>query len=438
MTPHDTPQTPATQLPNRTTPTWEMELLLSGATVFALWQIAAAMAPFTAYLLPRLAPELASIGGVIYIYVASGVILIGLAFVIHLVLRAYWVALVGMHSVFPHGLRMERLRGGPIMRENLAARWQDMDAAIERADNRATVVFGLGIGVASVLIPITITVLATYGLVAAACWSLGRVDDISWVFPIVILLLLLPNIVVVMVDRWFGHRLARDGFAYRWCARTMRVYSSLGMGREANPLVTLYSSNVGERRGTLVVVVVLTATLFIAGGSLVVQRVDLGLGSFQNFPEPWRGMPGTVDGRHYASMHEPGTSPSLPYLPGPVMSGDYLRLVVPFVPARQGRQLAGCAGTPPRSGEARAEADHRQKVLACFGRLHTLTLDGRALELKPDWYTEPGRDVRGLIYMVPVHDLAPGRHELVITLPDPRAPSSDDELPLPDRIPFWR
>lgn len=179
-----------------------MELLLSGATVFALWQIAGAMAPFAAYLLPRLAPELTSIGGVIYIYLASGVIMIGLAFVIHLVLRAYWVALVGMHSVFPQGLRMERLRGGPIMRENLAARWQDMDAAIEIADNRATVVFGLGIGVAGVLIPITLTVLVIYGLVALTCWALGRVDDISWAFPTVLLLLLLPNLMLVMFDRW--------------------------------------------------------------------------------------------------------------------------------------------------------------------------------------------------------------------------------------------
>ena len=41
-------------LPKRTTPTWETELLLSGATVFALFQAAQALLAWAAYLLPRL------------------------------------------------------------------------------------------------------------------------------------------------------------------------------------------------------------------------------------------------------------------------------------------------------------------------------------------------------------------------------------------------
>ena len=115
----------ASRLPRRTTPTWEMEVLLSGATVFTLWQLAGALAPTTAYLLPRLTPQLATLGGVLYIYLASGVIMLGLAFGLHLAMRAYWVALVGMHSVFPRGLRLDGLKGGPVSRDLLTSRWPD-------------------------------------------------------------------------------------------------------------------------------------------------------------------------------------------------------------------------------------------------------------------------------------------------------------------------
>jgi hypothetical protein len=443
------PTDEALRVPKRTTPTWEMELLLSGATVFALWQVAAAMAPLAAYLLPRVEGHLASLGGVLYIYLASGVIMIGLAFIIHLALRAHWVALVGMHSVFPQGLRVDRLRGGPIMRDGLRARWQDMEAAIEQADNRATVVFGLGIGVASVLIPITFAVVILYGLAAAACWTIGQPEATQWVFPILVLAFLLPFMGVQLVDRYFGERMARTGLAFRACTRLMGLYSRVGLGRDATPLVTLYSSNVGDGRGTLVVLSVMTLTLLIATASLLAQRMELGAGSFGDFPEPSLGVGNTMDGRHYASMHEPGDSPRHPYLPDPIVRGDYLRLVVPYMPGRSARHLAGCASSvePDADAIGRAKAANqalplesrrRDALLACYAKLHALRIDGQPALVAPEWYTDPRRDVRGLVFMVPVATLAAGRHELQLATPDPREPDSEDEAPLPDRIPFWR
>lgn len=431
------PETTRDTVPRRTTPTWEMELLLSGATVFTLWQIAAGLAPFANYLLPRLDPQLAQIGGVLYIYLASGVIMIGLAFMIHLVMRAYWVALVGMHSVFPQGLRLDRMRGGPITREHLLARWEDMDAAIERADNRATIVFGLGLGVAGVLIPLTLIVLVLYGLAAGIGWLLGRTEFTGTVFLTISMLAFLPYFAAVSADRWLSHRMAPSGLAYRACASTLRAYSRMGLGREANPLVTLYTTNVGERRGLVVISVVMLSTLLIAAGGLVGQRMELGPGSFRGFPAPWRGMPATMDGRHYASMHEPGTSPLLPYLPDPVARGDYLRLVVPYVPARQSVHLTACTRGAGAEEKAADEAPRRQQALACFARGFELAVDGEVVAVAPDWYSDPRHDVRGLVYMVPVQSLAPGRHELRLTSPDPRIHKSD-ELPPPDLLPFWR
>lgn len=432
---------PATEtphkVPDRTTPTWEIELLLSGATVFTLWQIAAALPAFILYLLPRMTEEYAAIGGVVYVYLASGVIMTGLAFVIHLALRAYWVALVGMHSVFPKGLRLERVRGGPVTRESLAARWQDMPAAIEKADNRATLVFGLGIGVASVLVPITLTVLVVYGMTALACWSVGQSDELGWAFPTVTMLLLTPYFVAAVVDRWYGERIARGGRTHRWLLRTLGAYSRVGLGREGNPLITLYSTNVGEGRGTLVVTTMMLSSLALATINLMGQRAELGLGSYGAFPDPYRGMPATVDGRHYASMHERGSSPLVPFIPAPEVRGDYLRLVIPYVPSQQGRHLLGC-GDPGEKELAREELDRRDAVLACFGKLYSLEIDGRRIDVPPNWYTDPRYNVRGLLFMVPMDTLAPGPHELLIRMPDRRSPGSRKEEPLPDRIPFWR
>ena len=59
-------------LPRRTTPTWEVELLLSGATVFALFQGAQAMMAGGAYLLPRLNGDLFMLCSMLFTYGYGG------------------------------------------------------------------------------------------------------------------------------------------------------------------------------------------------------------------------------------------------------------------------------------------------------------------------------------------------------------------------------
>lgn len=368
---------PGPRLPGRTTPTWEMELLLSGATVFTLWQVVGWLAPFMAELLPRLDAQLGMISGVLYVYLATAVIMLGLAFALHLALRAYWVGLVGMHSVFPAGLRPERLRAGPIAREVLQRRWVDMDTAIERADNRATVVFGLGVGVAAVVLPITLMVAVVYGLVLAGCWLAGRLDLIPVLFLVGVGAVLAPFFLVTGIDRWWGERLAAGSRLRRALAACFSLYARIGMSRETNPLVALYASHVGERRSSFVVMGMLLLSVTLAAYSLSWQRNDLGPGNYGRFPESAAGLP-----------------------------------------------------------EDRAEA--RQALLDCYAALHEVRLDGQPLPVKPDFYLDPARNLRGLVYMLPLADMPPGRHELEVRLPDPREPGSKANPPRPERIPFWR
>lgn len=448
---HPIPDHDPNTLPRRTTPTWEMEVLLSGATVFAVWQVVAAMAPLASYLVPRLPAEILQWGGVLYIYVAGGLIMVGLAFTLHLALRAYWVALVGMHSVYPQGLRIEGIKAGPVMRALLLSRWPDMPQAIEKADNRATVVFGLGIGVAAVLVPITLSVTILYALSFGLSWALGWMHAVSWVFLAATMGFLLPMLSVQLLDRALAGRLVPGSRTYRAFSAVLGVYRHFGMSRESIPLVTIYSSNVGDRRGNIVVLSIMAVSLLLAVALLTRENLHLGPGGTGGFPTPWRGTAATVDGRHYASLQEPDAMPGLPFLPSPIQRGDYARLVVPYLPARHAEALAGCQEgadesaeeaaktAPDRLRDAMRESAQRTALLECYSRHFDLRLDGSRLALQPDWFMDPSRDLRGLIYMVPLQDLAPGRHELQLSGPDSRfGQDAEEQLPLPDRIPFWR
>src|SRR3954469_3070174 len=99
----------AEQLPRHTTPTWEVELLISGVAVFAMLQLPGWIDDRWFALRPRLDASWLDALIYIYIYAKSGVMVLAVTFVVHLLLRARWIALVGMHSVYPAGIDWDRL-----------------------------------------------------------------------------------------------------------------------------------------------------------------------------------------------------------------------------------------------------------------------------------------------------------------------------------------
>ena len=128
----------------RTTPTWEVELLISGVAVFAMLQLPGQLDDALFALEPRLGSDWRQILILGYIYGKSAAMILATTFVLHLLLRARWIALVGMHSVYPKGILLEKLRMGPIQNEVERELDQPIPERIERADNLATTVFAIG------------------------------------------------------------------------------------------------------------------------------------------------------------------------------------------------------------------------------------------------------------------------------------------------------
>lgn len=438
-------------LPKRTTPTWEVELLLSGATVFTLVQLARALPEWGAYLLPRLSDLWFQVANLSVIYLLCGVIVLAVAFVLHLLMRAYWVALVGMDSVFPAGLKAENLRAGPVVRGWVMSRWRGMEAEIEQADNNATIVFGLGIGLARMMVTITVVVTAAMLLALLGAAVTGTTAQASrWILG-ALALLVVPWFLLLLVDRVFGKRLRPGGLAYRGAEGILRGYSALGFSRESSPLVTLYTTSVGEKRGNWVVGGIITLATVASIFTVSTLDDDLGWGQYGEFPAFESGGPG-LRHQHYASHHEPGESPRLPFLPDLQAKGRYLPLVLPYVPQLHGFLLEQCDVPRDRLDRDDPEARRKERLaraetrVRCLAAGATVTLDGQPLDQAPELYADATRDLRGLLYMVPLQGLSRGRHELVVTLVADeerarrgRSRPGEDEAPQPTvwTIPFW-
>jgi hypothetical protein len=425
------PEAPQDHVPRGTTPTWEMELLLSGATVFGLLQLPGWMDPSFYAFFQRADQSLAQMLVPLYLYVKASILTLSVTFVAHLALRAYWIALVGLHSVYPGGLRWEKLRVGVVLRAALEPITPPVPARIEAADNRASRVFALGLSIALILLVPTVVVslgiLLTLGLRAAGGGDVG---------PRVLLGTLtaffLPFLLAMLVDRVAGRRLAQGGLPARALGRVFRVYDKVGFGAASNPLMALFQSHEGAARTLAVVFAVMFSVFGVVFWQFTAAMGEADYGDFAGLPDD---QPGALEAAlpgHYASQRPADQVALLPYLPDRVVRGPYVELFVPYLPRRHAPAMrASC-------GEAVAVVDGGgppAAALSCLASILDLRLDGEALAVPLLASQDPLTGMRGVLAMIPAGGLAPGRHELTVRRP-PRRGRSDDQRPF--RIPFWR
>src|SRR5690606_12173259 len=119
--------------------------------------------------------------------------------------------------------------------------------------------------------------------------------------------------------------------------------------------------------------------------------------------------------------------------------GDWLRLFIPYFPQRHEpilhRECPQALASPADDAAAEIRAAQWRSRLDCLARLHPVAIDGVPVTVPFDAAEDPRMDQRGMLAMIPVADLARGRHELTVGRP-PR--DRDDPDPDPWRIPFWR
>lgn len=414
-------------LPKRTTPTWEVELLISGVAVFAMLQLPGLLDDALFALLPRFDPGWAEPARILYVYLKGVAVILAATFAIHLLLRANWIALVGMHSVYPDGVRWERMNMGPVQREVAQAQSPDAATTIDRADNRATVVFSVGVMMATILLLVSLVVAVLFGL-AIAAFALGGVRlPLGPAFLACVILAVLPLGLSIFVDRRIGARLAPRGRARRTLAALLRAYGRAGFGH-GNAVINLITSHGSERRSVLMMFAVfLPVMMGITYGMKVAAQPER-FGGYERFPRPAADSGRLLDASHYDRLRDAARDPAVPYIQDAVVVGPYLKLVVPYRPGEDDAALQrGCTG-------GSQDADAGTAALACLERLHAVRVDGKPLPAtRYDAGSDPRTDRPALVAMIDVRALAAGRHELRVARAG-SAGARDAEYV----IPFWR
>jgi hypothetical protein len=427
--------------------TWELEMLISGAVVFALLQLPSAVDQGYERLDPHLEGSLAYGLFIVLYYAKLALYALIASFLVHLASRAYWVGLIGLEAVFPRGVQWEKVTSGPIGRRLFEKRLLSLPALIARTDDFCSMIFSF-----SFLI-VFVFVLSVFlaGLLGLLAFGISRLflggEHLGVVFRVLMLLLLVPYLVVTMLDKVVGPKLdpasrparvlhAANAFYYR--AFFMDLYGPI--------MLTLFSNIRKQVMYPLFTAAFLGLVgLFFLGEMRRGGRLSLDSDIYMPVVAGER----EVSPSYYENLRpEDEVFRMEPSIQSDVVTDPYLRLFIPYYPRRDNPALARrCPGLKPLREPGLTLKDRNAspppaaaaaEVLRCLSDLHRVSLDGKPLAgLELNFSTHPKTGVRGLVGYVPVADLPRGSHLLrVEAVPRPE-PRKGDRPPDPYLIRFW-
>lgn len=137
---------------------WEPELLISGLAIYATVQLPDVFESALYYYQYNLQTSDGFIDlGLPSVIIASSVTAIKLlnyAFILHFIIRAFWVGLIGLNSVFPKGIQYDKLQYSDLYKKEMAKRIGQSGDFLKGADRLASVIFSVAFTVVLLLFAI--------------------------------------------------------------------------------------------------------------------------------------------------------------------------------------------------------------------------------------------------------------------------------------------
>ncbi|HEY0015980.1 MAG TPA: hypothetical protein VGC13_06660 [Longimicrobium sp.] len=430
---------------------WELELLISGAVVFSLLQMPGVVDGIFNHAQPHLAGR-AHLGAfMMYTYVKIALYTLISCFILHLGMRAYWVGLIGLETVFPHGVRWEDSSYGPVMTEVYRKKLGRLQPRIDAADRFCSILFPL----AFTLVMLCVYSTAMIAIVAALAFGVSRLllngEHFMRVSAVIFLLAFLLPLTAWALDKAIGGRVRPGDRGERVIRRlSLASYYVNAMPAYGTVFMTLFTN---ARKGARYpVMYALMAVLF---GFFITKDVFLGRGvllaaDHLYLPDD----PGKfgVGAEYYESQREPGAVyDRTPSIQSDIVRDPYIKLFIPYTPVRHGEAFVeGCPDAPRLSrGGLRMNVDEPppaaqvRAVLECWTRLQPVTLNGRPLRPDFRFYTHPESGLRGIMAYIPAAGLPRGENLLTVGV----SPRDLDDQRIRDRvrgtpqephyIPFW-
>lgn len=140
---------------------WELELLVTGFSIFLLLQVPDAITEITNHMMG--ADNSVTTGVPVFLlgFVSLSAKVIAFNLVILIVLRAIWIGYVGLSSVFPQGIRPDKIQTSHFHKEKMRQLYGDNNRHIIRLDKLSSTLFSFSFLIACFIFSLGIVIILT-------------------------------------------------------------------------------------------------------------------------------------------------------------------------------------------------------------------------------------------------------------------------------------
>ncbi len=403
----------------------ELELIISGLTIFALFSMPGWLFDKISDIYTHLSTSLVIAGTVTTTLLAGVSYVLAVCFVVHLMARAYWVGLIGLRTVFPEGINWSNTPGlGPLSRRYYRDTLPDLDTVIQKTDRLASSLFAvismltlsvLWLGAILVLTLVVSGVIgARFGLTNAGI-SIGTI--------VILAVFLGVPLLVYVLDAQLASRfpVVRENRIFAGLVGFLRRIAGYAYPqRLVLPVQLTLQSN--TRPIVFVIALAISVVMIVALGNTRVaawQNFTLS-GEFEylDTAQVQEGFRST----YYEDMSSPlDRLRGFPRIDSFNQTGSFVRLFLPYQPLRDNLLLDQYCGS----------AEEAQDRVACLRQLWSVSIEGRPISMAGFESAERADlAMRGLIGLVPLSGLEPGLRRIEVVW---NANSAEEAAPLDDR-----
>lgn len=414
--PHNT-KTKPNWLDNLQQESWQLELLISGFSIFLLIGAWTKLSELETDL-TLLRQASLNFSALEALYDISGIALACLlgTLAFHVLLRGMWIAAIGLRSV-SGDIDYDELNPQPRFRDFLERRIGSFDAYIERLERYCSVLFTVAFLIFFGLLSLAllISILNILAFTAIAIIGDDAFDVVNKIVSLIFIIIGVPYLFDFVTMGW----LKRQKWAVRPYYYLYRLMGWLTLARFSRPLYYNLIDNRFGRRLAIVLPVLMFAAVVASSYEHITHAYYPGYAQ--------AGKEVILSGVYDDDGFEANSRLWRPSLASRYVKDNYVELFIPYIPLNDDDNLklhypdlipARLPGSVLRGGislgeSTSSEADNTELRKAMSG-IWRISVDSILVEVIPRFTTHKKRRQPGLTYMIPAHDLPVGEHELLI------------------------
>jgi len=412
---------------------WQAELIISGLALYGTFMLPPYVNRITDLLIKSLAPDEYWLGYALMVMAYLGVAFLSGFFLIHFVLRGYWVGLIGLNSVYPDGYNMEGGMYSKYFMEKIVEVIPDVTTSIKKVDAICSTLFS-GAFLAS-MIYISFALIFSVLLLILKLFS-GYVPEwILWM-PIYIygsLITVLTIVGMIGSSKKMKENLAFQKIYYKITRFSGKVTGSF-LSQPISQISLTFFSNNDKKVNSMGVTAVFMLFTFILYTFYLAKSNTIVLIDGERKVEEKYAMSNVVN-EYYEDLLSEDYEILNPVIPSDQITTPFLKIFIPVFSNESDLQTSFC-GDYVDDDNLSFEENKTQKRLfniQCYNNYHQIFVNDSLYKVELLRHRHSHMSEFGVVGYIPTSNFKVGKNKLtVVKLKDEKGEHFREDF-----IPFW-